>query len=261
MAVRIFKFTACFFSFFLISGFLFSCSNVAQDSVDADETPTLRYTAESLYASTIWTEEVEVDRLTAKVSSVNGISSRLNLSPLIVAASIPAENSSVFPTLGSFGSLDTTLISKSLRDMLSSFSDSISKYNDADSFFQKENLYSLALFYNDFHRIFGEVFELDKVEEPVQKPVEQKKDEQKDGQQKDEQSSEDSEPELPPQKSYFTSFIFGQPFLDGIYYEVPVKFFSDKANLTVCVFCYETSNDWKIDQIQITDWEIFDGKK
>ncbi|WP_294430186.1 hypothetical protein [uncultured Treponema sp.] len=272
-----FRFSALLFSFTALPAFLLSCSNADQDAAPADETPTLRYTANSLYESTIWTEEIETDRLSTPVSSVFGISSKLNLSPLIVLAGTQPDSSRIFPTLSAFGSLDTTLISKSLRETLTSFSDCIAKNKDADSFFSKDSLYSLALFCSDFKRIFGDCFELDKIEENVKKEDSQTSEiktatESKDSADAENPSSkneseesenpssenESEESEKPvPEKSYFSSFVFGQPFLDGIYYEVPVKFFSDKASLTLSVFCFENAGAWKIDQVQIDDWEIF----
>ena len=224
---------------------LFSCSNSAQEnSVDSD-TPTLRYTAESLYKSTVWTEEVEPDRLTANVSSANGISSRITLSPLVVLAGKTSDSERLYPVLGGFGSLDTSLISPALREMLTLFSDSISKNKDADSFMVQECVYSLALFYNDFNKIFSDCFELDKKAKT-------------DSEKKSDSEKSEKDVEEPP---LFDSFVFGQPFLDGLYYEVPVKFFSKKATLTLCVFCVEKSGSWKVDQVQIADWEILDGKK
>ena len=261
-----------FFSFLVTAAFFFSCSSAVQESEQNEEKTTLRYTAESLYEATIWTEEIELDRLSSKVNSVGGISSKLNLTPLIVLASLPSESSRVYPTLKSFGSLDTTLIPKSLRTMLFSFSDNISKYKDADSFMAKESLYSLALFYTDFKKIFGECFELDKIEKAL---TDEKFDSQKnpelseksDSTEKIEENesadgsagkteSQEEQAAL-PEKLYFSSFKIGQPFLEGVHYQVPLKFFGDKACLTVCVFCFEESGLWKIDQIQITDWEIF----
>lgn len=249
-----------FFSFLVTAAFFFSCSSAVQESEQNEEKTTLRYTAESLYEATIWTEEIELDRLSSKVNSVGGISSKLNLTPLIVLASLPSESSRVYPTLKSFGSLDTTLIPKSLRTMLLSFSDNISKYKDADSFMAKESLYSLALFYTDFKKIFGECFELDKIEKALT-------DEKSDSTEKIEENesadgsagkTENQEEKTAlPEKLYFSSFKIGQPFLEGVHYQVPLKFFGDKACLTVCVFCFEESGLWKIDQIQITDWEIF----
>ena len=227
-----------------------SCANSIQENDSAEEVPTLRYTAEKLYEATVWTEEVEVDRLTAQVSAVEGISSRLNLSPLIVLASVLSEDSRIFPSLASFGSLDTTLISPSLREMLSSFSEAISYYKDADSFFIRENLYSLALFYTDFRRIFSTCFDL--TEPEATESAEENTGEKSEGEaQGEEKKSERLETKC------FSSFVLGQPFLDGVFYEVPVKFFSEKATLTLSVFCVENEGAWKVDQVQIADWEIF----
>ena len=245
------------FSLLSFSALFSSCSSSDQETDSSEETATLRYTADSLYEATIWTEEIEVDRLSTKVNSVNGISSKLNLTPLIVLASVPSESSRIYPRLGSFGSLDTSLISKTLRETLVSFSDSIAKYKDADSFMSKECLYSLSLFYADFKRIFNDCFELDKIESAVAEQPDAEKKAEDISEKEELKGEEETKVETIKEKSYFDSFKIGQPFLDGIYYQVPLKFFSDKANLTLCVFCFEEAGVWKIDQVQITDWEIF----
>ncbi len=59
------------------------------------------------------------------------------------------------------------------------------------------------------------------------------------------------------EKIIFDNYAIGEPFLDGVHYEVPLKFFGKKANLTICAYCFEKSGSWSIDQILITDWEIF----
>ena len=239
-----------FISSFFLALLFVSCSNSTQETSSEEEIPTLRYTAKTLYDSTIWTEELEEKRLTSNISAVPKVSSRINLSPLVLLAANTSDSDRVFPNLGSFGSLDTTLISKSLREMLTSFCDAVSKNNPADSFMAKDCVYSLALFYSDFNKIFGECFELNKKEEPSSEKtdetlsVEEKK-----------SDSDDSEKNA-EEKLYFTSFVLGQPFLDGVCYEVPVKFFCEKATLTLSVFCVENSGSWKIDQVQIADWEI-----
>lgn len=240
-----------FFFSLLYSLFFISCSNSTQENTVDEESQTLRYTAKTLYDSTIWTEELEFNRLTSDISAVPKVSSRINLSPLVLLAAGTSDSDRIFPNLGSFGSLDTTLISKPLREMLSSFSDAVSKKKPADSFMAKDSIFSLALFYADFNRIFAECFELNKKEEPAAEKTDSESAAESDSEEK--KSTEEKIEE----KSYFNSFVFGQPFLDGVCYEVPVKFFSEKATLTLSVFCVENSGSWKIDQIQIADWEIF----
>lgn len=240
-----------FFSFFLPL-FLLSCSNSAQEHAPEEELPTLRYAAKSLYDSTIWTEELEHNRLTSDISAVPRVSSRINLSPLVMLAANPSDSEKVFPSLASFGSLDTSLISKNLREVLSSFAEAISKNKPADSFMVSDCIYSLALFYIDFNRIFAQCFELDKSQESEPEKSESEEapaEAGKEGESPTEVKAEET--------VYFTSFVIGQPFLDGVCYEVPLKFFGEKATLTLSVFCAENSGSWKIDQVQIADWEIF----
>ena len=245
-----------FFSFALIfcsAVLFFSCANENQIDESFSEEDTLRFTAERLYTATNWTEEVEEGRLSASVSSVKGISRSLSLNPLIVAASTP-ENA-IFPNLSSFGSLDTTLIPDELRKTLNDFCNSISTSEDgqAENFFKKENIFTLALFYNDFKRIFEDCFKINEFEKKLADwQTEMQKNSSENSESPDSQKKS-KKPEL----VFFTKNFLGQPFLDGIYYEVPAKLLGDKASLTISLFCFEESGIWKIDQIQISDWEIF----
>ncbi|MBQ4378878.1 MAG: hypothetical protein II821_06750 [Treponema sp.] len=241
---------------------LFSCSNANQAGEAFDESDTLRFTAEKLYSATSWTEELETDRLTTGAGSVKGISSKLNLSPLIVAASVPSENSAVFPRLENFGSLDTSLIPSSLRTSLNSFCEAVSNNNDsaAETFFKKDSLYSLSLFYVDFKRIFDEPLGISEYEKKLaewqKEQGETQKKESSEKENKDENSDVKNE-STKPEIVFFTDYVLGEPFLDGIYYEVPVLLTGKKAGLTLSLFCFEEAGIWKIDQIQIADWEIF----
>ena len=206
---------------------LLSCSGSVPENDGAGDGQTLRHIAAGLEESVSWTAEIEPGRLTRSVSAVDGVSSRLNLSPVIMLASVPPDDSRVFPELENFGSLDTSLIPVALRSMLASFARSVCSNKDADSFMEEGCLYSLSLFYEDISRIFA-------------------------GRQG---SGAEGGAEL------FSSFRIGQPFLDGIHYEVPLKFFSDAASLTLRVFCSERDGSWRIGQIQIADWELADARR
>ena len=254
-----------FLSFLILGGIFVSCSNANQLNDTFDESDTLRYTAEKLYASTNWTEELETNRLSSNAATVDGISNKLSLTPLIVAASIPTEESSVFPLYGSFGSLDTTLISSSLRKTLISFCESFSSYKDesffnCESFFRSENLYSLSLFYLDFKNIFDDCFGISVLENQKNETENSEKNDELEKSDKNEKNETSKKKEKEP-VVFFDKIMLGQPFLDGIYYEVPAKLIGKKANLTLTIFTFEEAGIWKIDQVQISDWEILDAEK
>lgn len=216
----------------------FSCADGTKQNA-SDETPeTLRYTVETLRDSVGWTEELEGGRLSKNISSYPGVSSQLRLAPLVVAAARVDDDERIFPSLEGFGSLDTTLIPGALRKMLCDFSDAFIQDRDADSFFRAGQTYSLALFYADFSRIFSDVLVHD------------------DGRTADFEKNEDAQEEA-GKDVLFNSYLFGQPFLSGTYYQVPVRYNGEKGSLTVFVYAAQFDSRWQIDQIQIDSWDIF----
>ena len=121
-------------------------------------------------------------------------------------------------------------------------------------------MYSLSLFYVDFKRIFDEPLGISEYEKKLaewqKEQGETQKKESSEKENKDENSDVKNE-STKPEIVFFTDYVLGEPFLDGIYYEVPVLLTGKKAGLTLSLFCFEEAGIWKIDQIQIADWEIF----
>lgn len=203
---------ACFFLFA-------SCSDNTEESTQPADFETLKSEAEFINSKITWTEETESGRLLEKIKNPEGIDGKVKASVLTVAAIKNEEPLFIFPSLAGFGSLDTSLIPLNLKSEVEKFCDSFSKNDDLSPLFREESLYNLALFYYDlssrlpnYEKFFNE--------------------------------SEN--------KNFFDSYKLGEPFIDGVNYNIPIRFvFKNKILILETYWSLENSK-WLLDQIQIS---------
>lgn len=207
-----------------------ACSDLQQGKRAEDDVPTLRALAQAMAESVPWTDELESDRLTATVSVADGVDRHVSLSPLSFLAGAAARNAPpVYPFLEGFGSLDTTRIVPAVKTVLDGFCDAVCRAENADSFMARGCLYQLALFYRD-----GDL-----------NPPE---------------ASPDAGPdEKKPAFSFFDTYFYGQPYVTGETYEVPMRFVGKNRSMDVLVFLLNESDAWKIDELRILRSEDADG--
>lgn len=221
--------------FLIIFSFcLFSCSTGSNEKTQSEDFTTLKAEADSISSKTTWTEEIEKGRLTDKIKT-EGLSSKVKSSVLSVSALKEDNPKFVFPSLPGFGSLDTELIPLNLKSELLKFCESFSKNDDLTSFSRKESLYNLALFYYDLSACLPEYenfFSFENDENVAAETPEKEK----------------TETEA---KKFFSSYKLGEPFIDGINYEVPVRFVSEEKILTLETYWTIENSKWTLDQIQI----------
>ena len=207
-----------------------ACSDLQQGKRAEDDAQTLRALAQAMAESVPWTDELERDRLTATVSVADGVDRHVLLSPLSVLAGAAARKvPPVYPFLEGFGSLDTTLIVPDVKTVLDGFCDAVCRAENADSFMARGCLYQLALFYRDGDLVLPE-------------------------------SSPDADSdEKKPAFSFFDTYFYGQPYVTGETYEVPVRFVGEKRSMDVLVFLLKEGDAWKIDELRILRAEDVDG--
>ncbi|MBQ0051470.1 MAG: hypothetical protein KBT11_05335, partial [Treponema sp.] len=215
----------------------------------------------AFFASTVkWTEEIEKARLTAKINVLKGISNRQKLSTLVVSARTTRDIENNFPELKGFGSLDNTLLSASLKNTLNSFFDAVSSGENSDSFMKAESVYLLALFYYDLNKILPEyAAEKQAFDETLKKEQEAAAEKAKDSSEKNESAQETPKTVETKKFSFFTKYLYGEPFLNGIYYEIPVRLYFKKNYLDLNLQAVYEENSWKIDQLVIVSLERIDG--
>ncbi|MDE7228441.1 MAG: hypothetical protein K2N31_08985 [Treponemataceae bacterium] len=207
-----------------------ACSDLQQGKRAEDDAQTLRALAQAMAESVPWTDELERDRLTATVSVADGVDRHVLLSPLSFLAGAAARKvPPVYPFLEGFGSLDTTLIVPDVKTVLDGFCDAVCRAENADSFMARGCLYQLALFYRDGDLVLPE-------------------------------SSPDADSdEKKPAFSFFDTYFYGQPYVTGETYEVPVRFVGEKRSMDVLVFLLKEGDAWKIDELRILRAEDVDG--
>lgn len=207
-----------------------ACSDLQQGKRSEDDAQTLRALAQTMAEAVPWTDELESDRLTATVSVADGVDRHVSLSPLsFLAGSAARKVPLVYPFLEGFGSLDTTLIVPDVKTVLDGFCGAVCRAEDADSFMARGCLYQLALFYRDGDLALPE-------------------------------TSPDAESdEEKPAFSFFDTYFYGQPYVTGETYEVPVRFVGKKRSMDVLVFLLKEDDAWKIDELRILRAEDADG--
>lgn len=210
---------------FLVVFVFAACSDVSQDDFGRDGGQTLRVRAQTMADVVPWTDELEADRLTAAVSVADGIDSRVSLVPLSFLAGKEARNEqAVYPFLDGFGALDTTLITGGVRETLEGFCTALCRAEDADSFMAHGCLYQLAFLYRDAGLDLPK--SVDKTDAAF---------------------------------SFFDSYFYGQPYMTGASYAIPVRFVGKKRALDVLVFLLEEDGVWKIDELWILRTEGGNG--
>lgn len=256
-----------FFSLFAVTftTAFFSCSNIQQGKRAEDDEQTLRELTAEMAADVLWTGELEADRLTATISSKEGIARGVALSPLsVIAGGEEHDVVPVYPFLADFGSLDTTLITPEVRDVLTSFCDAINKAQNADSYMASGCLYQLALFYEDMQLV--------KPEENADAPTAESADSssaKSDGSsaKTDDSPAKSDSDALSAEKAdensftFYDSYFYGQPYVTGTMYEIPVRFTGKERSADILIFLTKERNEWKIDELQILKAEQKNGGK
>lgn len=133
----------------IIANFI-SCTNPNTTDTELTEL-NLRSTAKSYSSKTTWTNEIEGEKLTAKVPAADGIETSLSASPQnIFASGNESSYSPVYPEITDFATLDTSSLDSGALSTLDGFCNSITNNKDAVPFIAKDQLYTLVIFLYDF---------------------------------------------------------------------------------------------------------------
>ena len=205
--------------------FAASCSD-NQLLIVSDSGETLRAKTAAKDADTLWTREIEKERLTQTITEKNGILSSVKLEVESVIASL-AQPAELYPFVSGLGSLDTSLVSRELQNALDAFISALSRNESADASFASENLFSYVFFLSDLKSGWKAHFGFD----------------------------------FPDAKTpLFTSSLCGAPFIDEAGAEVPVRFGFSGGFIDVLLYFEKDGETYTISNIEIRKWERFDGK-
>ena len=146
---KAFLYAALIFVFFLVS-----CSN-AQINVLTSQEDTLRSALNDKSNKTIWTKEIEADRLSVKLNSNISVINKNIVSPQMLG-SIKDLQGPVYPEIKNFANLDCTSMNKTLLSTMDDFCKQISKSTDnLESFFVSEYFFNYVFFKTDFEEILS----------------------------------------------------------------------------------------------------------
>lgn len=205
--------------------FAASCSD-NQLLIVSDSGETLRAKTAAKDADTLWTREIEKERLVQTIAASEAVSPSIKLSPETMIASLAASEA-VYPYIQDFASLDTSLMSPDLQKALDAFVAALSRNESADASFASENLFSYVFFLSDLKSGWKAHFGFD----------------------------------FPDAKTpLFTSSLCGAPFIDEAGAEVPVRFGFSGGFIDALLYFEKDGETYTINNIEIRKWERVNGK-
>lgn len=192
---------------------LISCSNT-QTIVLTSQEDTLRNELQIKSGKTIWSNEIEPDRLSSTLNKNISTSSRDIITPQMIST-IKELQPAVYPEIKGFASLDCSAMNKALLSTLNDFCEQLCKGTDnLAPFFLDQYFFNYVFFKNDI--------------EPI---VEQLK--------KDE--------------ILFERYIICKAFENADIIQVPLRFYNNKDYIDLSVYL-TYHNGYKVTQIEVIRW-------
>lgn len=134
---------------FSIMFLFFSCSTEINNQVMTGE-DNLKSIAAQKEKTVQWTQELEKNRLSQKIDSIEYINQFLRLNPpTMTAFEAGMSRTVIYPELDGFASLDISDVDANIISLINSFCKSLANETECDSFMNSESIFSLALFLYD----------------------------------------------------------------------------------------------------------------
>ena len=197
----------------IILACLVSCSN-PQGIILTSQEDTLRNELQIKAEQTVWTNEIEPERLTSKINNKAKAADRAFISPQMLN-SIKELQPAVYPEIKGFASLDCSAMNKSLLATMNNFCTELCKGTEnLQSYFYSDYFFNYVFFKNDFESI-----------------VEQ----------------------LKKNDVLFDRYVICKAFESQDLTQIPVRFYNNKdyVDLSVYLTYY---NGYKITQIEVIRW-------
>ena len=218
---------------------LAGCSNNAASHIEP-EMQTLKNTITEKSESMLWSKEIEGSLLVENINSKEK-TGKVSLSPGVMNL-FPEYNVPVYPYIEGFGYLYENNLDEPAFEKIKAFCNAVSEYiyKGPESYIDSSCIFTFVFFLEDiqtgWEKYFGQKF-------PVQKISQ------------DELSTMKENHTL---DKLFSDWIYGAVFEGEDYYEIPVRFFTQKGSVDV-ILTVSKLNDNKIRQIEISNWEISDA--
>ena len=193
--------------------FLASCSS-PQSSVLTSQNDTLRSAVQEKNNNTVWTKEIEPERLNFNLNNNITVTNKEYITPQLLN-SIKELQPAIYPEIKDFASLDCSQMNKALLNIMTDLCDSLCKgTDDLGNFFDYEYFYNCVFFANDLNQ----AVEKDKKTEKL-----------------------------------FDRYLICKSFVSDDLIQVPVRFYKAKETLDLSVFL-TYHGDYKVIQIEILGW-------
>ena len=218
-----------FFSFSLLFFLcLNSCSNSQESKLIYTESNTIKQSVKAKEQEITWTNEIEGERLTKTINrGAMNLGSEVQYTKELYKIN-QNNNKTVYPSLESFGSLDTRDLRLSAKEKINNFCTALAseKQSGADAFFSKKYIFNYVFFINDLEAGWKKNFNTD--------------------------ISNETYP--------FTKWIYGEPFNGADIMQIPVRFYADCGTIDMTVFLNSSGNN-EFYQITIDRWQKHDGAR
>lgn len=201
----------------IVSLFFISCSNENLVDLSAGSAENLKQVAARKNENIIWTSEIEAFRLSKNTSTSSSVATTIKLTPEIIAVS--ENNSSLYPVLEGFASLDTSAFSDSLLNYVQGLCKAVSAWSISAKDMAPCSDFSLTLFKYDVESLWHEYNGVDF-----------------------------------PSEKLFEKWLIAEPFFEDDVVQVPVRFSNKKINMDVLFYIYG-ENNFVLDQIIIQKME------
>ena len=218
----------------------FGCSDNPAGYFDND-VYTLKNLINEKSESVLWSKEIE-GSLLVKNLSVEPSAGRNHLSPSVINI-LQDYNTPLYPFIDGFGYLYENNLVPEVYKKLEGFCNSVSDYiyKGPEKYVDSTYIFSYVLFLQDIKEGWKKNLKKDF-------PVQQYSDAEY-----EEKKKADAIDRL------FERWLFGAVFETDDYYEIPVRFFSNDGIIDV-VLTFNKSNDSKIIQIEISNWEVVNAR-
>lgn len=144
-------------SLFILSG----CKDPSKQASLFHYEDNLKHIASEKSEETAWTQEIEKNRLSQKISSIDYVNSSLRLTPrTMIAFESGMNRNAVYPELDGFGSLDISDIDPLAMELVENFCTAYTKDEECEKFMYKDSIFSLVLFMHDSKQFTGNKKEL-----------------------------------------------------------------------------------------------------
>ena len=203
-----------------ILGFLISCSNPQATGIKTSDN-TLRNELSAKSQNTVWTKDIEGERLNAKLNQFINIADKNLMSPQLVQ-SIKGVTAPVYPQIKELASLDTSSMNSILLNSVKEFCDALKDGTEGLSpYFDSEYFFNYVFFKNDLKEVW--------------------------------------QTELKSGEKLFDRFVICSAFEGDELIQVPVRFYKGKEYIDLSIFLsYHVG--YKINQIEIIRWGKLNGE-